>query len=86
MDDLVEVLNGWVQNNNGELVFGTGLELSDEQEIKNLALAALAPELARDWLRMRDELKNFRNPDDGRSIDWGLFSCLQREAAKSIQE
>lgn len=56
MSDLVEVLNGWIQTEDGETVLGTGLEINDEQELRNLALAALAPELAADWLRMRDHL------------------------------
>jgi len=56
MGDLVEVLNGWIQADDGEMVLGTGLEINDDQEIKNLALAAIAPELASDWLRLRKEL------------------------------
>ncbi|MGV0369535.1 hypothetical protein ACUY29_12270 [Corynebacterium aurimucosum] len=61
MSDLVETLNGWIQTNDGETVLGTGLEISDEQELRNLALAAAAPELAQEVLRMRKGLQAIRS-------------------------
>lgn len=61
MSDLVETLNGWIQTNDGETVLGTGLEISDEQELRNLALAAAAPDLAAEVLRMRREMSGLYN-------------------------
>lgn len=60
MGDLVEILNGWIQTADGKTVLGTGLEINDEQELRNLALAAAAPELAQEVLRMRRELNSIR--------------------------
>lgn len=60
MSDLVETLNGWIQTNDGETVLGTGLEISDEQELRNLALAAAAPDLAQEVLRLRHEMDSMR--------------------------
>ena len=56
MDDLVEVLAGRMQTDDGKTVLGVGIEINDDQELQNLTLAALAPELAQDWLRMRSDL------------------------------
>ena len=60
MGDLVEILNGWIQTADGKTVLGTGLEINDEQELRNLALAAAAPQLAEEVLRMRNELTNLQ--------------------------
>lgn len=60
MGDLVEILNGWIQTADGKTVLGTGLEINDEQELRNLALAAAAPQLAREVLRMRGELTDLQ--------------------------
>ena len=68
MSDLVETLNGWIQTNDGETVLGTGLEISDEQELRNLALAAAAPDLAQEVLRMREALHDLREVWEGVSI------------------
>lgn len=56
MGDLVEILNGWIQTANGKTVLGTGLEINDEQELRNLALAAAAPQLAQEVIHLRDAL------------------------------
>lgn len=61
MDDLVEILNGWIQTGDGETVLGAGLEINDDQELQNLALAALAPELAEEVIRLRKGLKAIRS-------------------------
>ena len=57
MGDLVEILNGWIQTADGKTVLGTGLEINDEQELRNLALAAAAPQLAQEVIRLRGEIK-----------------------------
>lgn len=57
MDDLVEILNGWIQTGDGETVLGAGLEINDDQELQNLALAALAPDLAQEVIRLREQVK-----------------------------
>ena len=86
MDNLVDILTGWLQNNNGEMVLGTGLEINSNQEFYNLALAALAPELAADWLRMRKELNelveelNYTAICSGRQIATHVENILNREA------
>lgn len=61
MGDLVEILNGWIQTGDGETVLGAGLEINDDQELQNLALAALAPELAQEVIRLREELRDLRD-------------------------
>lgn len=57
MDDLVETLTGCLQTDNGEMVLGAGLEINYEQEIHNLTLAAHAPELAQEVIRLREQVK-----------------------------
>ena len=57
MGDLVEILNGWIQTADGKTVLGTGLEINDEQELRNLALAATAPELAEEVIHLREQVK-----------------------------
>lgn len=57
MGDLVEILNGWIQTADGKTVLGTGLEINDEQELRNLALAATAPELAEELIRLRGRIE-----------------------------
>ena len=66
--DLVETLNGWIQTNDGETVLGTGLEISDEQELRNLALAAAAPDLAEEVIRLRGHIE-------------GLITAMEKKAA-----
>lgn len=51
--DLIEGLAAWVEADNG-LVFGRGMEIEEDEELTNLALAALAPDMARELLRLRD--------------------------------
>lgn len=68
MGDLVEMLNGWIQTADGKTVLGTGLEINDEQELRNLALAATAPELAQELIRLRGEIK-------------GLITAMEEKAA-----
>jgi|GEM_PF-1675564 len=51
--DLIEGLAAWVEADN-ELVFGRGMEIEADEELTNLALAALAPDMARELLRLRD--------------------------------
>lgn len=63
MGDLVEILNGWIQTADGKTVLGTGLEINDEQELRNLALAATAPELAEEVIRFREELIDWANDE-----------------------
>lgn len=59
--DLVEGLAAWVEADN-ELVFGCGMEIEEDEELTNLALAALAPDMARELLRLRRELTDLRAP------------------------
>jgi len=68
MGDLVEILNGWIQTADGKTVLGTGLEINDEQELRNLALAAAAPQLAQEVIRLRGEIK-------------GLITAMEIKAA-----
>ena len=49
-------------------------------------LVALAPELAADWLRMRDELTDFRNLQHEVSINSAFFSRARREAAELTRD
>lgn len=58
MDDLVEILNGWIQTADGKTVLGTGLEINDEQELRNLALAAAAPQLAVEVIHLREHIED----------------------------
>ena len=58
--DLIEGLAAWVDADN-ERVFGCGMEIEDEEELTNLALAALAPDMARELLRLRRELTDLRD-------------------------
>lgn len=61
--DLIEGLAAWVEADN-ELVFGRGMEIEAieaGEELTNLALAALAPDLARELLRLRRELTDLRD-------------------------
>lgn len=51
--DLIEGLAAWIEADN-ELVFGRGMEIEEDEELTNLALAALAPDMARELLRLRD--------------------------------
>lgn len=63
MDDLVETLTGCLQTDNGEMVLGAGLEINYEQEIHNLTLAAHAPQLAQEVIRLREELIDWANDE-----------------------
>ncbi|WP_426716509.1 hypothetical protein ACEN19_11190 [Corynebacterium auriscanis] len=56
--DLRTTLHGWIGTNEG-LVFGRGLSLEDDEELFNLELAALAPELAEEVIRLRRELGTY---------------------------
>lgn len=58
--DLIEGLAAWVEADN-ELVFGRGMEIEEDEELTNLALAALAPDMARELLRLRRELTDLRD-------------------------
>lgn len=61
--------------------------LIDYQDaVANKRLAARAPELAADWLRMRDELTEFRNLQHEVSINYAFFSRSRREAAESTRD
>ena len=51
--DLIEGLAAWVEADN-ERVFGCGMEIEEDEELTNLALAALAPDMARELLDLRD--------------------------------
>ena len=51
--DLIEGLAAWIEADN-ELVFGRGMEIGEDEELTNLALAALAPDMAAELLRLRD--------------------------------
>lgn len=57
--DLIEGLAAWVEADN-ERVFGCGMEIEEDEELTNLALAALAPDMARELLRLRRELTDLR--------------------------
>lgn len=59
-------------------------EAGDEKH--DPALVALAPELAADWLRMRDELTDFRNLQHEVSINSAFFSRARREAAELTRD
>lgn len=54
--DLIEGLAAWIEADN-ELVFGRGMEIEEDEELTNLALAALAPDMARELLALRDEIE-----------------------------
>ena len=58
--DLIEGLAAWVEADN-ERVFGCGMEIEEDKELTNLALAALAPDMAAELLRLRRELTNLRD-------------------------
>ena len=58
--DLIEGLAAWIEADN-ELVFGRGMEIEEDEELTNLALAALAPVMARELLRLRDEIAATRD-------------------------
>ena len=58
--DLIEGLAAWVEADN-ERVFGCGMEIEEDKELTNLALAALAPDMARELLRLRRELTDLRD-------------------------
>ena len=58
--DLIEGLAAWVEADN-ELVYGRGMEIEADEELTNLALAALAPVMARELLRLRRELTDLRD-------------------------
>ena len=58
--DLIEGLAAWIEADN-ELVFGRGMEIEEDEELTNLALAALAPVMARELLRLRDEIQATRD-------------------------
>ena len=58
--DLIEGLAAWIEADN-ERVFGCGMEIEEDEELTNLALAALAPDLARELLRLRDEIERTRD-------------------------
>lgn len=58
--DLIEGLAAWVEADN-ERVFGCGMEIEEDEELTNLALAALAPDLARELLSLRRELTDLRD-------------------------
>lgn len=68
MGDLVEILNGWIQTADGKTVLGTGLEINDEQELRNLALAAAAPQLAEEVILLREHIE-------------GLITVMENKAA-----
>lgn len=57
--DLIEGLAAWVEADN-ELVFGRGMEIEEDKELTNLALAALAPDMARELLALRGEIERTR--------------------------
>ena len=84
MSDLVETLNGWIQTNDGETVLGTGLEISDEQELRNLALAAAAPDLAQDALQKREALRDLSAVWEAVSIDPDRTPAEQQLAAAVV--
>lgn len=58
--DLIEGLAAWVEADN-ERVFGCGMEIEEDEELTNLAFAALAPDMARELLRLRRELTDLRD-------------------------
>lgn len=58
--DLIEGLAAWIEADN-ELVFGRGMAMEEDEELTNLALAALAPDMARELLRLRRELTDLRD-------------------------
>lgn len=58
--DLIEGLAAWVEADNG-FVFGRGMEIEEDEELTNLALAALAPDMARELSRLRRELTDLRD-------------------------
>lgn len=58
--DLIEGLAAWIEADN-ELVFGRGMEIEEDEELTNLALAALAPDMARELLRLRGVVEKFDN-------------------------
>ena len=60
--------------------------VDNEHAVANQRLAALAPELAADWLRMRDELTDFRNLQHEVSINSAFFSRARREAAELTRD
>lgn len=59
--DLIEGLAAWVEADS-ERVFGGGMEIEEDEELTNLALAALAPDMARELLRLHRELTDLRDP------------------------
>ena len=58
--DLIQGLAAWVEADN-ERVFGCGMEIEEDEELTNLALAALAPDMARELLRLRDGVTELAN-------------------------
>ena len=58
--DLIEGLAAWIEADN-ELVFGRGMEMEEDEDLTNLALAALAPDMARELLRLRGVVEKFDN-------------------------
>ena len=58
--DLIEGLAAWGEADD-ERVFGCGMEIEEDEELTNLALAALAPDMACELLRLRDELTDLRD-------------------------
>lgn len=59
--DLIEGLAAWVEADS-ERVFGCGMEIEEDEELTNLALATLAPDMARELLRLHRELTDLRDP------------------------
>lgn len=63
-----------------------GQTTDTELEVENLALAALAPELAADWIRLRKELNelveelNYTAICSGRQIATHVENILNKEA------
>lgn len=80
MDDLAEILTGSLHTDSGKMVLGSGLEINNDQEIKNLTLATLAPELAADWLRLRKELNELVEDLNSTAL------CTGRSIAKHIEK
>ena len=57
--DLIQGLAAWIEADN-DFVFGRGMEIEEDEELTNLALAALAPDMARELLRLHRELRELR--------------------------
>ena len=80
--DLIQGLAAWVEADN-ERVFGCGMEIEEDEELTNLTLAALAPDMARELLHLRDVIKE--QIDHLRALVMALETVGQLGAAGPVQ-